>query len=73
MKRSIANVARVLRRQSLNEDAERRAYWASRTVSDRLLALEELRSVSVPLVRAVTVRRLGSPPVLEPIASRQRL
>lgn len=68
--RSIANVVRVRRRDSVDEDAERLAYWASRTSSERLLAVEELRSVSTSLERAITVRRLGSPPVVPPRAKR---
>lgn len=63
MTRTIAKVVRVRHRMTVDEDAERKVYWASRSPQERFLAVEELRDVSVPLIRAINLRALGRPPI----------
>lgn len=63
MTRTIAKVARVRHRRNVDEDAERKIYWASRSPQERFLAVEELRAVSVPLIRAINLRALGGAPI----------
>lgn len=63
MTRTIAKVARVRHRTKVDEDAERKIYWATRSPQERFLAVEELRGVSVPLIRVLNLRTLGSAPI----------
>lgn len=67
--RSIAKVVRIVRLAELDERAERRAYWASRTVAERIAEVESLRRLwpgltgnpDEPIARVVHKRRLGDP------------
>ena len=72
--RTIAPVARITRLTDLDERAERQAYWAGRSVADRLVELESLRRMwpeitgdpDLPIVRVVHKRKLGEPARLPP-------
>jgi hypothetical protein len=70
----IARVIRKVRRDQLDEDAERLAYWRSRTPAERIAEVESLRRLwieitgdpDVPMVRVVHRRRLGEPAIQPP-------
>jgi len=72
--RTIAPVVRITRLTDLDERADRQAYWAGRSVADRLLELESLRRMwpeitgdpDLPIVRVVHRRKLGEPARLPP-------
>ena len=72
--RKIPLVVRVVRRAELDEDAERLAYWRSRTPAERVAEVESLRRLwieitgdpDLPMVRVVHRRRLGEPPIKPP-------
>jgi hypothetical protein len=65
--RLIAKVARVTKLTAVDERAERRRYWASRSVEERFLEVESLRRMwieitgdpDLPIQRVVSRRRLG--------------
>jgi hypothetical protein len=67
--RSIAPTVRIVRLGDVNERAERRAYWASRSIEERIAEVESLRRLwpelvgdaDAPIARAVHKRRLGEP------------
>jgi hypothetical protein len=67
--RTIAPVIRVARLNQVDEQAERRAYWAQRTVEERVHEVESLRRMwpeltgdpDAPIARVVHRRRLGQP------------
>jgi hypothetical protein len=69
--RAIAPVVRKVRRDELDEDAERIAYWRSRSAAKRIAEVESLRRLWIeltgdpdqPMVRVVHRRRLGEPAV----------
>lgn len=73
MSREIKPVVRIARFADLDERAERRAYWSSRTIEERLREVESLRRLwpelvgdaDAAIVRIVHKRRLGeaAPPV----------
>jgi hypothetical protein len=81
--RTIPLIARKVRRDELDEVAERRAYWASQPPEARIADVELLRQLwieitgdpDLPMVRVVHRRRLGEPaikpPRPEPPAARQ--
>jgi len=70
----IARVVRKVRRDALDEDAERRTYWRSRTPEERVAEVESLRRLwpeitgdpDQPMVRVVHRRRLGEPAIQRP-------
>lgn len=72
--RKILPVVRKRRRDDLDEDAERRAYWRTRTPAERIAEVESLRRLwieitgdpDVPMVRVVHRRRLGEPAIKPP-------
>ena len=72
--RIIAPVVRRVRRSELDEQAERRAYWAAQTPAARIAEVESLRRLWVeitgdpdlPIARVVHRRRLGEPAILPP-------
>jgi len=74
IRREIPLVVRKVRRDELDEDAERLSYWRGRTIADRIAEVESLRRLwieitgdpDVPMVRAVHRRRLGDPAVQPP-------
>jgi hypothetical protein len=67
-------VVRKRRRDQLDEDAERLAYWQSRTAAERVAEVESLRRLwpeitgdpDLPIERAVHRRRLGAPAIQRP-------
>ena len=67
--RSIARVVRIARLGESDKRAERRAYWASRSIAERIAEVESLRRLwpeitgdpDVSIVRVVHKRRLGEP------------
>ena len=67
--RTIAAVVRKRRLSELDEPAERRAYWASRTAAERIAEVESLRRLwieitgdpDVAMARVLSKRRLGPP------------
>ena len=73
-RRVIAPVARRVRLADLDEVAERRAYWATRTAAERIAEVESLRRLWVevtgdpdqPIVHVVFRRRLGDPAIRPP-------
>lgn len=73
-KRTIVATVRRVRLADLDEAAERRAYWQSRTAAERILEVESLRRLwtsitgdpDEPLVRVCHRRRLGEPAVARP-------
>lgn len=73
-RRAISPVVRKVRRDELDEQAERRAYWASRSPADRIGEVESLRRLwieitgdpDLPIVRVVHRRRLGEPAIEPP-------
>jgi len=72
--RKIPLVIRKVRLDELDEDAERLAYWRSRTPAERFLEVESLRRLwieitgdpDLPMVRVVHRRRLGDPAINPP-------
>jgi len=72
-RREIPLVVRKVRRDELDEDAERLAYWRGRTAAERIAEVESLRRLwieitgdpDVPMVRVVH-RRLGDPAIRPP-------
>jgi hypothetical protein len=66
--RDIAKVVRVARLTAVDERAERRAYWASRTSGERFLEVESLRRMwieitgdpDLPIRRVIQCRPLQS-------------
>jgi hypothetical protein len=64
----------VVRKVRRDEDAERLAYWRTRTPAERFLEVESLRRLwieitgdpDVPMVRVVHRRRLGEPAIKPP-------
>jgi hypothetical protein len=69
MTRRIVPSVRIVRCDDLDERAERRAYWATRTIEERVLEVESLRRMwpelfgdpDQPIARVVNKRRLGEP------------
>lgn len=69
MKREIEAVVRVARFAELDERAERCAYWATRSIAERVREVESLRRLwpdlvgdaDAPIVRVVHKRSLGDP------------
>lgn len=67
-RRSIAPVVRIARLAEVDERAERRAYWANRTIAERILEVEALRRMwpeltgdpDLPIARVVHKRALGA-------------
>jgi hypothetical protein len=72
--RAIPLVFRKVRRDELDEVAERRAYWASQPPEARIAEVESLRRLwieitgdpDLPMVRVVHRRRLGEPAIKPP-------
>jgi hypothetical protein len=72
--RVIAPVVRKVRRADLDEDAERLAYWRSRTPAERVAEVEALRRLWIeitgdpdaPMERVIHRRRLGEPAIQRP-------
>ncbi|HEY0481448.1 MAG TPA: hypothetical protein VGD37_28225 [Kofleriaceae bacterium] len=72
--RKIALVVRKVRRDELDEDAERLAYWRTRTPAERIAEVESLRRLwieitgdpDLPMVRVVHRRRRGEPAIQSP-------
>jgi hypothetical protein len=64
----------VVRKVRRDEDAERLAYWRTRTPAERFLEVESLRRLwieitgdpDVPMVRVIHRRRLGEPAIKPP-------
>ena len=76
MKREIEMVIAVRKRQDVDEAAERAAYWATRSPSERLDEVESLRAMALKsgieignVERVASVRRRGAPPVERPAPS----
>jgi hypothetical protein len=73
-RRAIPLVVRKVRRDELDEVAERRAYWASQSPAERFAEVESLRRLwieitgdpDLPMVRVVHRRRLGEPAIKPP-------
>jgi hypothetical protein len=73
-RRAISPVVRKVRRDELDEQAERRAYWGSRSPAARIGEVESLRRLwieitgdpDLPIVRVVHRRRLGEPAIEPP-------
>jgi hypothetical protein len=73
-KRTIPLVVRKVRRDELDEVAERRAYWQAQPPAARIAEVESLRRLwieitgdpDLPMVRVVHRRRLGEPAVKPP-------
>jgi hypothetical protein len=65
--RQIAKVARIAKLTAIDERAERRTYWASRSIEERFLEVESLRRMwievtgdpDLPIQRVLSRRRLG--------------
>jgi hypothetical protein len=65
--RQIAKVARIAKLTAVDERAERRAYWATRSIEERFLEVESLRRMwievtgdpDLPIRRVITRRRFG--------------
>ena len=59
MKRTLAIVATVRKRRDVDEDAERRTYWATRTAAERLAEVSSLRALRLlERFQAGTVERV---------------
>ena len=79
MTRTIAPVVRIARLRDVDERAERRAYWATRPIEERLREVESLRrmwpelvgNADAPIVRVVHKRRLGDPAPVPPLAAKR--
>ncbi len=75
--RVIAATVRIARLGEIDERAERRAHWASRSVAERLAEVEFLRRLwcdlggdpDLPMQRVVVRRRLGEPAARPPSRS----
>jgi hypothetical protein len=73
-RREIPVVVRKVRRDELDEDAERLADWRGRTAAERIAEVESLRRLwieitgdpDVAMVRVVHRRRLGEPAIQPP-------
>ncbi|MFN0253685.1 MAG: hypothetical protein ACKV2T_42850 [Kofleriaceae bacterium] len=73
-RRAIAAVVRKIKLADLDEVAERRAYWATRTAAERIAEVEVLRRLWIeitgdpdqPIERVVFKRRLGQPAIRPP-------
>jgi len=69
--RAIAAVVRKVKLAELDEVAERRAYWATRTPAERIAEVESLRRLWIevtgdpdqPIARVMFKRKLGEPAV----------
>ena len=67
--REIAPVVRIAKLGAIDERAERRAYWAARSIEERIREVESLRRMwpeltgdaDAPIVKVVHRRRLGDP------------
>jgi hypothetical protein len=74
IRRETPLVVRKVRRDELDEDAERLACWRGRTAAERIAEVESLRrrwteitgDPDVPMVRVVHRRRLGDPAIQPP-------
>lgn len=72
--RSIAPVFRKVRLEQLDEDADRLAYWKTRTPAERIAEVESLRRLwieitgdpDLPMELVVHRRRLGEPAIQRP-------
>jgi hypothetical protein len=72
--RAIPPVVRKVRRDELDEVAERRAYWQTQPPEARVAEVESLRRLwieitgdpDVPMVRIVHRRRFGEPAIKPP-------
>lgn len=72
--RSIAPVFRKVRLEQLDEDADRLAYWKTRTPAERIAEVESLRRLWIeitgdpdqPMELVVHRRRLGDPAIQRP-------
>ena len=72
--RVIPPVVRRVRRDQLDEHAERRAYWAAQSPEARIAEVESLRRLWIeitgdpdaPIARVVHRRRLGEPAIKPP-------
>ena len=75
--RVLAPVVRINRLGEIDERAERRAYWATRSIEERIAEVESLRrmwpeltgNADQPIARVVHKRRLGEPAPAAPRAS----
>ena len=74
IRRSIMPVVRKVRRDELDEQAERRAYWEGQPPAARLAEVESLRRLwieitgdpDLPIVRVAHRRRPGEPAIKPP-------
>jgi hypothetical protein len=74
VRRQIPMVVRKVRREALDEDAERLAYWRTRTPAERWAEVESLRRLwieitgdpDLPIERVVHKRKLGEPAIQRP-------
>lgn len=72
--RKIAPVFRKMRLEQLDEDAERLAYWQTRTPAERIAEVESLRRLWIeitgdpdePMELVVHRRRFGEPAIHRP-------
>lgn len=72
--RAIAPFVRKVKLADLDEVAERRAYWRTRTSEERIAEVESLRRLWIeitgdpdqPIARVVFKRRLGEPGIRPP-------
>ena len=72
--RKLPMVVRKVRPADLDEDAERRACWRTRTPAERVAEVESLRRLwieitgdpDLPMVRVVHRRRRGDPAIAPP-------
>jgi hypothetical protein len=72
--RTILPVVRKVRREDLDEQAERRTYWQQQPPAARIVEVELLRRLwieitgdpDLPMVRVVHRRRLGEPAIKSP-------
>lgn len=68
MKEPIAKVVRIARMNEVDERSERRAFWSSRTIEERIREVESLRRLwpelhgdpDAPIARVVSKRLFGS-------------
>ena len=73
-RRTILPVVRKVRRDELDEQAERRSYWQRQPPAARIAEVESLRRLwieltgdpDLPIVRVVHRRRLGEPAIKPP-------
>ena len=64
--RDISRTVRIVRASALDERAERRAYWASRSIEERILEVESLRRMWIEVT--------GDPDTaIERVVQRRRL